>query len=74
MCGLLRCNPHILKKKLDKNLKVCYIIITKRKGEQGMTYEVYPCDLDPMGECPKRCQDCAHCVGWNFPPDADEDE
>ena len=37
-----------------------------------MTYEIYPCDLDPFGECPKRCQDCAHCVGWNFPPDPDE--
>ena len=39
-----------------------------------MTYEVYPCDLDPMGECPKRHQDCTHCKGWNFPPDADEEE
>ena len=39
-----------------------------------MTYEIYPCDLDPMGECPKRCQDCANCIGWNFPPDADEEE
>ena len=27
-------------------------------------YEIFPCDLDPMGVCPKRCQDCAHCVGW----------
>lgn len=39
-----------------------------------MTYEIYPCDLDPMGECPKRCQDCAHCIGWNFPPEEDEGE
>lgn len=36
-----------------------------------MTYEIYPCDLDPMGECPKRCQNCAECVGWNFPPEDD---
>lgn len=39
-----------------------------------MTYEIYPCDLDPYGECPKRRQDCAHCEGWNFPPDLVEDE
>ncbi len=39
-----------------------------------MNYEIYPCDLDPMGECPKRRQDCANCKGWNFPPDADEED
>lgn len=42
-----------------------------------MTYEIYPCDLDPFGECPKRCPDCAHCVGWDFPdypPDEEEEE
>jgi hypothetical protein len=39
-----------------------------------MNYEVYPCDLDPLGECPKRRQDCAHCQGWNFPPEAEEEE
>lgn len=27
-----------------------------------MNYSIYPCDLDPMGECPKHCQDCANCV------------
>lgn len=32
-------------------------------------YDIYPCDLDPFGECPKRCQDCAHCTGWMMPPD-----
>ena len=25
---------------------------------------VYPCDLDPMGICPKWYQDCANCKGW----------
>jgi len=45
-----------------------------KERRTNMVYEVYPCDLDPMGECPKRCKDCANCVGWNFPPDADEDE
>ena len=35
------------------------------KGDtKMMKYDIYPCDLDPMGECPKRCQDCANCVGW----------
>lgn len=24
---------------------------------------VYPCDLDPMGECPKRVMDCRNCHG-----------
>ena len=38
-----------------------------------MVYDIYPCDLDPFGECPKRCQDCAHCVGW-FDREADENE
>ena len=44
----------------------------RERKEIKMVYEIYPCDLDPMGECPKRCQDCANCVGWNFPPE-DED-
>lgn len=22
---------------------------------------IYPCDLTMCGECPKVCQDCAHC-------------
>ena len=26
-----------------------------------MTYEVYPCDLDYMGECPYKCKDCTKC-------------
>ena len=39
-----------------------------------MTYEIYPCDLDSMGECPKQCQNCAACIGWNFPPEEDEGE
>lgn len=39
-----------------------------------MNYEISPCDLDPMGECPKWRQDCANCKGWNFPPDAEEEE
>ena len=38
-----------------------------------MMYDIYPCDLDSFGECPKRCQDCAHCVGW-FDYEVDEDE
>ena len=25
--------------------------------------ELYPCDLDPMGECPKRIMDCRNCHG-----------
>lgn len=29
-----------------------------------MRYDIYPCDLDPFGECPKCTQDCKHCVGW----------
>lgn len=29
-------------------------------------YDIYPCDLDPMGECPKRCQDCTNCIGWYY--------
>lgn len=29
-----------------------------------MLYDIYPCDLDPFGECPKCTQDCANCVGW----------
>jgi hypothetical protein len=53
-----------------------YKIITKElqkmKNENKMSYDVYPCDLDPLGECPKRCQDCANCKGWNFSPNADE--
>jgi hypothetical protein len=32
-------------------------------------YDIYPCDLDPFGECPKHCQDCAHCTGWMLPSD-----
>ena len=36
-------------------------------------YDIYPCDLTLFGECPKRCQDCAHCVGW-FMEDAEEEE
>jgi hypothetical protein len=39
-----------------------------------MKYEVYPCDLTMFGECPKKVQDCANCVGWNFPPEEDDDE
>jgi hypothetical protein len=49
------------------------IPIEKRKGDKKMMYDIYPCDLDPFGECPKHCQDCAHCVGW-FDREADEDE
>ena len=44
----------------------------QERGDKKM-YDIYPCDLDPFGECPKRCQDCAHCVGW-FMWEADEDE
>ena len=36
-------------------------------------YDIYPCDLTLFGECPKRCQDCANCVGW-FMGDAEEEE
>ena len=25
--------------------------------------ELYPCDLDPMGECPKQVMDCRNCHG-----------
>ena len=40
-----------------------------------MVYDIYPCDRDPMGECPKRYKDCAHCVGWfHRDPDENEDE
>lgn len=31
-----------------------------------MKYDVYPCDYNVYGECPKACQDCANCVGWNY--------
>lgn len=34
-------------------------------------YDIYPCDLTMFGECPKRCQDCANCVGW-YMEDAEE--
>lgn len=27
-------------------------------------YDIYPCDLTLFGECPKRHQDCANCIGW----------
>lgn len=37
-----------------------------------ITYEIYPCDFS--GECPKARQNCAECVGWNFPPEEDEEE
>ena len=36
-------------------------------------YDIYPCDLTMFGECPKRYQDCANCVGW-FMEDAEEEE
>lgn len=41
-----------------------------------MKYDIiYPCDLDCMGECPKRCQDCANCKGYIVPDeDWDDDE
>lgn len=39
-----------------------------------MSYKIYPCDLDFMGECPYQCKDCTNCVGWNFPLDADEED
>lgn len=32
-------------------------------------YDIYPCDLTLYGECPKRCQDCANCIGWMMPSD-----
>ena len=35
-------------------------------------YDIYPCDLDPMGECPKRCRDCANCIGWHYPDEEEE--
>lgn len=58
------------------NHEKCAILSTETNEREKikMTYEVYPCDLDPMGECPKRCQDCAYCVGWNFPPEEDEED
>lgn len=31
-----------------------------------MQYEIYPCDVDIFGECPKKCKDCENCQGWNF--------
>lgn len=43
------------------------------KNENTMTYDVYPCDLDPMGECPKWCQDCHNCKGWNLSADNSSD-
>ena len=36
-----------------------------------MAYDIYPCDLDPFGGCPKKCKDCANCVGW-YESEADE--
>ncbi len=39
-----------------------------------MKYEIYPCDLDCMGECPKRKQDCTNCIGWNFPEEGGKEE
>ena len=40
-----------------------------------MSNIIYPCDLDPMGECPRYCQDCANCFGWQEnDEDDDEDE
>ena len=43
------------------------------KNENKMSYDVYPCDLDPLGECPKQCQDCANCKGWNLSADDSSD-
>ena len=25
------------------------------------SYDIYPCDLDPFGECPKGVADCSNC-------------
>lgn len=45
----------------------------KTKGGHPM-HDIYPCDLDPMGECPKRCQDCGNCRGWFYHLDPEEGE
>jgi len=73
-CGTIKKSHRKRKKFLTKPDLSAIIKSQSRKGENKMTYEIYPCDLDPMGECPKRCQDCTNCKGWNFPPDADEEE
>jgi len=52
-----------LKKMLDFSDQICYNTDTIKKGDKKM-YEIFPCDLDLMGECPKRCQNCAECVGY----------
>lgn len=44
------------------------------KGGIVMKYDIYPCDLDLFGGCPKRCQDCAHCVGWYMQETEEEEE
>lgn len=37
-------------------------------------YEIYPCDLDPMGECPRHHQDCANCRCWFYSVDDDDED
>ena len=36
-------------------------------------YKIYPCDLTITGECPKSCQDCARCAGWESDPKTEEE-
>lgn len=42
--------------------------------DQPMQYDIYPCDLDPFGECPKKHQDCKHCIGYYYPIEEDEED
>jgi len=50
-----------------------YCSYKREKEIKKMMYDIYPCDLDPFGECPKHCQDCAHCVGWFMDEPEDEE-
>ena len=35
---------------------------------------VHPCDLDAMGECPKKCCDCKNCIPYPIEYEEDEEE
>lgn len=37
-----------------------------RKEGEKKEYIIYPCDLNPTGECPKNCKDCTSCKNLNI--------
>lgn len=46
----------------------------ENKAMKTYTINVYPCDLDAMGECPKKCYDCKNCVPYPIEYEEDEEE